>query len=250
MRRLAYGAALLLAALPLASAAADAPPDVAAVTRRLDDLYRTSASIGKVELISQTETQNRRLLMRIWTKGTDKALIVIDEPAREAGTATLRVGTNLWNYLPKIARTIRVPPSMMLGSWMGTDFTNDDLVKESSYQHDFETTLVGPSSDPPGWLLRLQVRPGIVGRWQRIDFVVDAAGELPIVARFYDRQGRLARTETFSDVRTLGGRRIPTRMALVSVDQPGHHMELRFLEAQFNAPVKDDMFSLSQLERQ
>jgi hypothetical protein len=230
-------------------AGASLPPDVATVTRRLDDLYRSSASIGTVEMTSKTETQSRHLKLRMWTKGTDRALIVIDEPAREAGTATLRVGNNLWNWLPKIARTIRVPPSMMLASWMGTDFTNDDLVKESSTERDFETVIAGRSADPAGWLLRAAVRPGVVGRWQKIEWVVDDAGELPLLARHYDRRGRLARTMRFLDVVTMGPRRIPSRMVLESADQPGHRMELRFLEMQFDAEVGDDVFSLSSLER-
>ena len=87
---------------------------------------------------------------------------------RDAGTATLKVDNNLWNYLPKIARTIRVPTSMMMGSWMGTDLTNDDLVRESSYEEDYISELVGPSADPPGWLVRLQARPDLVGLWARL----------------------------------------------------------------------------------
>lgn len=219
------------------------------MTHRLDDLYRSSASIGKVEMISKTDTQSRHLKLRMWTKGTDRALIIIDEPAREAGTATLKVGHNLWNWLPKIARTIRVPPSMMLASWMGTDFTNDDLVKESSTEHDFATVLAGRSANPAGWLFRAVVRPGVVGRWQKVEWVVDDAGELPLLARYYDRRGRLARTMRFLDPTTMGTRRIPARMVLESTDQPGHRMELRFLAMQFDAEVADDAFSLSQLER-
>jgi len=239
---------VLLAACP-AAAEQPAAPDIGGVVGRLDDLFRSTASVGKVELVSKTETQGRHLKLRMWTKGTDRALIIIDEPTREAGTATLRVGNNLWNWLPKIARTIRVPPSMMLASWMGTDFTNDDLVRESSLVHDFTATLTGRSSDPAGWLLRLDVRPGAVGRWARIDWVVDDAGELPAIARYYDRRGRLARTMEFTDVKLMGGRRIPARMMLKSVDQPGHRMEMRFLEMQFDAAVDEGVFSLSQLER-
>src|ERR1039457_5988109 len=114
-------------------------PKVEDVIHRLDDLYRSSASTGHVELFAKTETLTRHMKMRIWSKGKDKSLIIIDEPAREAGTETLKVGNNLWNYLPKISRTIRIPPSMMLSSWMGTDFTNDDLVKDTSYERDFVT---------------------------------------------------------------------------------------------------------------
>lgn len=240
---------LILFVLLAASAVAADVPRVEEVVRRLDDLYRTSASSGRVELTAKTETQARHLKMRIWSKGSDRSLIIIDEPAREAGTATLKVGNNLWNYLPRISRTIRIPPSMMLSSWMGTDFTNDDLVKDTSYERDFHTRIVGRSLEPKGWLGVMEVRPGVVGRWRRIEWVVNEEATLPVVARFFDRRGRLARTMSFSEVRVMGGRRIPTRVQLETVDQPGHLTELRYLEMKFDQKLPDNLFSLSQLER-
>jgi hypothetical protein len=186
--------------------------------------------------------------IKAWTRGEEEALIVIEAPAREAGIATLRVGDNLWNYLPKVARTIRVPPSMMLASWMGTDFTNDDLVKESSYRKDFESKIEGPGSDGHGWLLVGTVRPGVVGRWARLELEVDDE-LLPRTLRYFDRKGRLARTMTFDELRVLGGRRLPTHWSLVPADTEGQRTEMRYLDAQFDAPLPDDVFSLSRLER-
>jgi outer membrane lipoprotein-sorting protein len=239
----------IVLALLTANAMATDMPKVEDVVRRLDDLYRTSGSSGHVELFSKTETQTRHLKMRVWSKGKDKSLIIIDEPALEAGTETLKVGNNLWNYLPKISRTIRIPPSMMLSSWMGTDFTNDDLVKDTSYERDFITRITGPSTDPKGWKGVMDVRPGIVGRWQKIEWVVNEEATLPVEARYFDRKGRLARTMRFTDVKMMGGRRIPTRVVLETVDQPGHLTELRYLDMKFNVKLPDNLFSLSQLER-
>ena len=107
-------------------------PDVDRLLRSYDDLYDSTGTIARVEISIITPKKTRTLRLRLWGKGEDKALIVIDAPPRDAGTATLKVGKNLWNYLPKISRTIRVPPSMMMGSWMGSDLTNDDLVRDSS----------------------------------------------------------------------------------------------------------------------
>ncbi len=125
--------------------------------------------------------------MRAWSRGKDEALVIIEAPPREEGIATLRVGENLWNYLPRIARTIRVPPSMMLGSWMGTDFTNDDLVKESSLLKDFTSRLGPRSTTPAGWWLLLDVKPGVVGRWARIELLVSDE-TLPIEEKHFDRR--------------------------------------------------------------
>jgi hypothetical protein len=154
----------------------------------------------------------------------------------------------LWNFLPRIARTIRVPPSAMLGSWMGTDFSNDDLVKESSLRKDFAARIDRRSEVPKGWWLSLDVRPGVVGRWSKIEVLVSDE-RLPVEERHFDRRGRLARTMTFDEVRVLGGRRIPAHIVLVPADTEGQKTEMRYLEVQFDVPVSDDTFSLSRLEQ-
>ena len=232
-----------------ASAQPAGPPDIARIVSHLDDLYLSRSSIGRVELTVTTPRQSRTLRMKIWTRGRDKALVVIESPARERGTATLKLGRNLWNYLPRISRTIRVPPSMMLGSWMGSDFTNDDVVHSASLTEDFTARVAGPSQEPRGWLVRLDAKPNLVGLWKRIDYVVSQDGKLPIEARYFDRRMRHARTMTFDQVRELDGRNIPTHMALTPLDREGHRTELRYLDLDFDASVPESMFSLSRLEQ-
>jgi outer membrane lipoprotein-sorting protein len=224
------------------------PPDVDAVLARLDDLYRSKSSIARMEIIVTSPRSTRTMRLKAWSRGEDEALIVIEAPPREEGTSTLRVGSNLWNFLPRIARTIRVPPSMMLGSWMGTDFTNDDLVKESSMHKDFTSRIERRSDAPPGWWISLAVKPGVVGRWARIDILLDDAN-LPVEERHFDRKGRLARVMTFDEITTLGGRRLPAHMTLAPVDTPGQRTEMRYLELQFDVAIPNDTFSLSRLER-
>jgi outer membrane lipoprotein-sorting protein len=246
--KLAVVAAALLGVPAASRAQPPAPPDVEAVLSRLDDLYRSKSSIARIEVVVTTPRTTRTLRMKAWSRGEDEALIVIESPAREEGTATLRVGPNLWNYLPRIARTIRVPPSMMLGSWMGTDFTNDDLVKESSLRKDFDSRIDRRSTSPPGWWLALTVKPGIVGRWARIEILV-SDDLLPVEERHFDRKGRLARTMAFDGITTLGGRRLPSHLVLTPTDVEGQRTEMRYLDIQFDPRIPDDTFSLSRLER-
>lgn len=242
------GAAVLLAVRLLMDAGQPAHPDVEAVLGHLDELYRSKSSIARLEIQVTTPRTTRSMRLQAWTRGEDEALIVIEAPPREEGTATLRVGSNLWNHLPRIARTIRVPPSMMLGSWMGTDFTNDDLVKESSLRKDFVGRIDRRSTAPAGWWIFLDVKPGIVGRWARIEVLV-SDDLLPIEERHFDRKGRLARTLRFDEITVLGGRRLPAHMTLTPADSEGQRTEMRYLEAQFDVPLPDDIFSLSRLER-
>lgn len=224
------------------------PPDVEALLQHLDDLYRSKSSIARIQIDVTTARSTRSMRIKAWTRGEAEVLVLIESPPREAGTATLRVGNNLWNYLPKIARTIRVPPAAMLGSWMGTDFTNDDLVKESSLRRDFAARIDRRSETPPGWWLVLEVKPGMVGRWSRIEVLISDA-RLPIEERHFDRKGRLARTMHFDEVRVLGGRSLPARVALVPADSESQRTEMRYLDLQFDVPLPNDTFSLSRLEQ-
>jgi len=224
-------------------------PTIAQITRNIDAVFRSGATIAELEVTVTSPRRTRTMRMKSWTRGEDRALIVIESPSRERGTATLRRDRNLWNYLPRVSRTIRVPPSMMLSSWMGSDLTNDDLTQSSTFREDFEGTVVGPARGGPGWLVRYDAKPGVVGLWRKIEFVVDQAGVLPVEARYHDRRGRLARIMRFEDVREMGGRRIPTRMVIEPQDREGHRTEMRYIEVEFDANVPSSMFSLSNLER-
>lgn len=228
----------------------DGSLDLDAVVKHFEDLYRSESSISVVELTVTRPRSTRTMTMKVWTRGRDKALILIQQPVREAGTTTLKVDKNLWNYLPRIKRTIRIPPSMMLASWMGTDFTNDDLVRESSFSEDYAYQLNGRSSNPAGWEVRFDARPGLVGLWNRIELVVSEDGTIPLQARYYDRKNRLSRTMSWDDVREFDRRRLPVRMTLLPEDEEGHKTEMRYIEIQFDVDVAESTFSLSNLERQ
>lgn len=228
----------------------DGKLDIDAAVAYFDNLYRSGSSISDVELTVIRPHQERTLHTKTWTKGTDNALIEIQDPPRERGTITLKVDKNLWNYLPKVKRTIRIPPSMMLASWMGSDFTNDDLVRESSYKDDYTFELVGPSEDPAGWIIRFTARPDLVGLWDRFDVVISQDGRIPIKAEYFDRKGRLARTMEWDDVKVLGGRRLPARMTLTPMDKQGYKTVILYHDIEFDVDVPDSTFSLSNLERE
>jgi len=228
----------------------DGKLDLDAVVDYFEDLYRSDSSISRAELTTTKPRSSRTMRMQVWTKGEEKALIVIQSPPREKGTASLKVEKNLWNYLPRIRRTIRIPPSMMLASWMGSDFTNDDLVRESSFRDDYTYELVGRSEDPPGWLIAFEARPGTIGLWKRLELIVSEDGRIPILARYFDRKDRLARTMYWSEVRLFDGKSIPSRMTLIPEDKEGHKTELVYLDIEFDVEVPESTFSLSALEQQ
>jgi hypothetical protein len=200
--------------------------------------------------------------MRMWFQnggrnGQDRAVARVEAPAAERGVASLRLGTKMWNFVPSTGRVQQVPESMMLGSWMGSDWTNDDLVRESSYVDDYRVRgckLVEHDGEP-AYEVHLRARPEADVAWQKLVMISRRGGQndmLPLQHRFFNtRAGEmvLARTMDFSNVRVMDDRRMPTTMTLLPAGRAGHRTEVRFLTVDFDAEIPERIFSLSNLQR-
>jgi hypothetical protein len=198
-----------------------------------------------------TRRWTRTLAMTVWSQGTDNALIKITAPPKEAGTATLKAGNEIWNYLPKIDRTIRVPTSMMMASWMGSHFTNDDLVKESRLVRDYDIVLgfAGARDGVEIWEFVLTPRPAAAVVWGRIVLEVRQGDLMPTWAKYYGDDGVLKRTVTFSEYRIMGGRLVPSRVAVTPADKPDESTVITYKRLAFDVRLPEDTFSLGALKR-
>jgi outer membrane lipoprotein-sorting protein len=240
--------ALILAGWALAGPAQD-DPRARELARKIDDLYRSDSSFAQIEMEVVTPDWRRTLVMKGWTLGQTKTLIRILEPKKEAGVGTLRLDNEMWNYLPKTDKVIKVPPSMMMSSWMGSDFSNDDLVKEFTFVDDFLFRIMTPPEAEKGFLyLECRPKPGVPVVWDKIVIAVDETATLPVWQKFYDEKAKVARIMTYSEVKTFGRRTIPTVMAMVPQTKEGYKTILRYKDIQFDLALKDDIFSLRALQ--
>jgi hypothetical protein len=216
---------------------------------RVDRLLRGESSHGRVEMAIATEHWSRSLEMEVWSLGVDHSLVRVTSPAREAGMATLKADQEVWNYLPRVDRTIKVPPSLMMGAWMGSHFTNDDLVKESRIieDYDIEIAFEGERDGVEVWEFLLTPKPEAPVVWGRIEEEVRQDDLMPTWVRYYDEDGVLVRTMTFSDFRTMGGRLVPARMVVVPTDKPQESTTLLYHELEFDVEMDEDFFSLRNL---
>jgi hypothetical protein len=242
------GATLVLSAVALSPAPA-AAQTAREIIDRVDRLMRGESSRASVEMQIVTEHWSRSLRMEVWSLGTDYALVRVSDPPREAGTATLKSAQEVWNYLPRVDRTIKVPPSLMMGAWMGSHFTNDDLVKESRIvdDYDIEITFEGPRDGAPVWEFALTPRPEAAVVWGRIEWQVRKNDLMPTWVRYFDEDGGLQRTMTFSDYKVMGGRLVPARMRVVPTDKPSESTTMIHHQIAFDVPLAADFFSLRNL---
>lgn len=221
------------------------------IMQRVDRLLRGDSSHGVATMEVVTEHWERSVTMEMWSLGTDYSLIRVQAPAKEAGTATLMADDDIWNYLPKVDRTIKVPVSMMAGSWMGSHFTNDDLVKESQIVEDYDIEIAfdGERDGTTVWEFRLTPRDEAAVVWGHVEFQVRQRDTMPLWARYYDEDGDLARTMRYSEFRSFGGRTVPLVMEMYPEDKPGERTTVRYQELEFDIEIDRSFFSLQNLKR-
>ncbi len=232
-----------------APAAAVGQETAAEIIDRVDRIMRGESSYGVATMDVVTENWERSISMEMWSLGTDYSLIRITAPKREEGTATLKAEDEIWNYLPRVDRTIKIPASMMMGAWMGSHLTNDDLVKESRLVEDYDI-VISHDGDRDGvtvWEFTLTPKPEAAVVWGRIEYQVRQDDLMPTWARYYDEDGVLIRTMVFSDFREMGGRVVPAMMEVIPEDKPGERTAIRYEELEFDIGIDESFFSLRAL---
>jgi hypothetical protein len=245
-------ARLALAAVVVVALARPAPAATAReILDRVDDLFRGRAANGRASMTVTTEHWSRTLALEFWSEGKEKSLIRILAPQKEKDTATLKVGNDIWNYLPKVKRVIKLPSTAMAASWMGSHFTNDDLVKESRMADDYTyaTTFEGERDGRRIVEITCLPRPEAAVVWGKVVVVVRADDLLPLEVHFFDEDLHPARTITYGEIRSLGGRTLPATLTVVPTDKPAESTVVRYEEIAYDVPLDPDTFSLRTLQR-
>lgn len=245
--------ALLCAALAGMPGAHAAPPietQASAVVDRGELALWGRTFQADFDMTIATPTWSRTLALVVWMDRPGKSFLRVMAPAKDAGISSLRVETEMWNYIPAIERTIKIPPSLMLQPWLGSDFTNDDLVKESSLVNDYtHKMLATPAPDGSGqYLVEALPKPQSAVVWGKILYST-RADFVPLKQEFYDERGGLVRTLTYTDVRRLGGREVPTRWEMKPTDKPGKSTTITLKTAKYDQALDPALFSLRNLTR-
>ena len=213
-------------------------------------LFISQSSIATVEMQITKPDFQRTISMQFWSVGESKILVRIRQPPEDAGTAILKVGDNAWMYLPKANRTVEMPASMMTTSWMGSDFTLNDLVNQSRLTNDYvvATSFEGQRDGVAVSEYTLTPKPAAAVVWGKITLEVRQADLMPIWQRYYDEDGKLVRELSFSDYKYVSGRLIPTRLVMRPLDQAGEQTTITYENIVFDAPISEETFSLRNLK--
>jgi len=190
-------------------------------------------------------TWQRTVEFKSWSKENDYALTLITAPAREKGQTFLKRKNEMWSWNPAINRLIKLPPSMMSQGWMGSDYTNDDILRESSVVNDYTHSVVGEEEIDGSkcYKIKLTAKDDAEILWGHQLWWVDKKEFIVLKAELYDEDGYLVRTETGTDLKTMDGRFIPTTIELVPADEEGRKTVLKIMEMKFNVKLEESFFS-------
>ena len=242
---------LLAAAVLMTNAVGAAEPTGRELIEHVESTLWGKSNQGVSEMEVITPSWQRKLQLHFWMVRPKRTFIRIDAPAKEAGIGSLRIEDEMWNYLPKIERVIKIPPSMMLQPWMGSDLTNDDLVKESSAVEDYDHTLRSTEEVDGHKAYRVDSipKPDAAVVWGKLVYTIRTDNRLPLRVDYYDERGELIKVLRYEDERAMSGRVIPTRWVVQPKDKPGHRTVFVIKEIAFDTPIADSIFSLRNLQR-
>jgi len=241
----------LIALITLSVSLTATAQDAKEIVQKADELMRSNSSYSELKMTIEKPDWSRTMGMKVWALEPDYALIYITEPARDKGSVTLKRKNEVWNWLPSAQRVIKIPPSMMLQSWMGSDFTNDDLVRQSSVVNDYNHKLIDEEKLNGYDCFKIEMIPkpeaGVV--WGKIITWIAKNSYLQIRADYYDEDDVLIKSFIGSKEKKMGGRNILTYWEMVPVDKPGNKTIMEYTIIEFNYKVDESFFSEQNMKR-
>jgi outer membrane lipoprotein-sorting protein len=254
------GVACLFADAVARGADLEPPPEgqsAREIALRAEDVLRSERTYLEAKMTVESSRLSRPRVVRFRSlddRPGKRSFIRILAPAKDEGTGFLKLHPNLWMYLPRVERTMRIPPSMMLQPWMGSDFTNDDLVNESSEIDDYDHRLLGVDPKPDGivdlraYVVEYTPHEDTPIVWGKIIAWIETEYGTPLRQEFYDEEGVLLRVMHFGDIREVQGRRFPYLWTVRPLDKEGHETRIEVEQIRFEADFDDSVFTTRHLK--
>lgn len=227
-----------------------AAQDARSIVQKADEKMRGNTSQATILIKTIRPAWNREMEVRTWMKGNELAMVLIQLPVKDKGIVFLKRGKEVWNWMPSLERTIKLPPSMMSQSWMGTDFTNDDLVKESSIVNDYTHSIIGDTliDNRICYIIRMMPKPEAAIVWGKLIVCIDKQDFMELHTRFYDEDGKLINTLNAYDAKLMDGRLIPTRLEMIPTDKKNQKTVMIYKSILYNKPMDDGFFTTERMK--
>lgn len=234
----------------LSTGMASGREDATGLVESCFDHMRGEASVSTVEMLIHRPDWERRMTLRTWTLGRSKSLILVTEPAKDRGNGTLKRGSEMWTFNPKVNRVIKLPPSMMSQAWLGSDFSNNDLAKSDSLIEDYTHTLLERRTEN-GFevdVVRCEPKPQAPVVWGELRVTI-RDGRILLREEFYDQDGELVKTLTTGEIDSSSGKAFPMVWRMRKADAEGEYTQLRYETLDWREDLPERLFTLGNLKQ-
>ena len=221
------------------------------IIEKADSKMRGESSYSEISITTIRPKWQKTMTLKNWTKGSDFAVSLVIAPAKEKGSVFLKRGNQVWNYIPSLERTIKLPPSMMMQSWMGTDLTNDDLIKQSSTVTDYSHKIIGTETveDLACWKIELIPKEDATVVWGKMIIWIDKIDFMQLKSEFYDEDYELINIMLGSKISSFSGKKLPALMEFIPLEDEGHKTIIEYVKWEFNSLVPESYFSTQYVSR-
>jgi len=225
--------------------------DANEIIKSMEENFRGSNNISTMKMSIVRPKHKREITLKSWNIGEELSLVRIQNPAREKGVSFLKRDKEIWNWMPSIERVIKMPPSMMMQSWMGSDFTNDDLVRSSSIVDDYEAEIIEEEEIDGHACYKIQMKPkeGTDILWGKVLTWITIEDNLQLRSEFWDEDDYLVNVIEMSGIKEMDGRTITTKMVMSPEEEDGLSTIIEFLEIDFDAEIEESFFTVQNMKR-
>ncbi len=226
--------------------------DAREIVKRADDKMRgESSGISEMSMKIIRPTWERTIEFKSWGKGTEKAMVLITAPAREKGQSFLKIDREMWNWNPTISRIIKLPPSMLSQGWMGSDYTNDDMINQRSIVVDYNHKIVDNETveGRECYVIELIPRENAPVVWGKIILWISKTDDMVLKAEYYDEDEYLVKTELGKVIKNMNERIIPTVYEIIPAEEENQKTVVTLKSIQFNVPISDSFFTIQNMKR-
>ncbi len=228
-----------------------APPSAKEIVEKAYYNQRSNAFTMEISMEVMRPKWTRELTFTTWSLGSDLGMMRIKSPAKERGISFLRIKAEGWNWIPSIDRVVKISPSQMSQSWMGSDFTNEDLLKEASIVHDYDHTILEEEILDGKACYKIEAIPkkdaAVV--WGKLLLWIDKADMLQVKTEYYSETGELINTLSQSNFKLIDGKKIATELTMSPSKKEGYKTMVKIRDADFQADLEEDFFSIANMKQ-
>ena len=225
--------------------------DASEIIKKAEDRMRGNSLYAEMKITTVRPKWTREMTIKSWSKGEERSFILVTSPAKDKGIVYLKRDKEIWNWMPRIERSIKMPPSMMMQSWMGTDFNNDDLVRESSTIKDYNHKIVGEEviDSRKCWKIELTPKEEAAVVWGKVNIWIDQKDYMQLKTEQFDEDNYLINTVIATDIKVMDGKTLPAKMILTPEEKKGQKTIMEYIKMDFDIELEDSFFSIQNMKK-